>query len=280
MGHHYVPQYYLRGFSLDANSLWVFDKKERRAFETQAKSIAHETDFYSEDVERYLADKVEDPANAVLDRIRDRAPLARRDKEVLGAYMVCMMKRVPRAKEQMRDRAPSVAEELGKEYDQELQAATQQQPERRELLEGVRARVQEILDKWSADPPKDVWLANLPPGTTPRAVAALAQMTWRFLLYDRSPAFLTSDNPVFYFPHIGIGRPESEVTFPISSNIVLWATWRSDLREGYFSTRQSVVTEVNRRTASIATRYAFHAINESWVLGLLSKSNWRLNRLS
>ena len=38
--------------------------------------------------------------------------------------------------------------------------------------------------------------------------------------------------------------------------------------------------EVNRRTASIATRYAFHAINESWVLRLLSKSSWRFNRLT
>ena len=56
MGDHYVPRYYLKGFTKDdGKRIWVYDKNERRSFATQVQSIANETAFYSPEVERYLA---------------------------------------------------------------------------------------------------------------------------------------------------------------------------------------------------------------------------------
>ena len=78
---------------------------------------------------------------------------------------------------------------------------------------------------------------------------------------------------------MGIGNPESEVTFPISSHIALWATWRFDLKEGYFPTNSQVVKELNRRTCSTATRFVFHSHMEDWVLPLLIKDRLQLNML-
>jgi hypothetical protein len=107
----------------------------------------------------------------------------------------------------------------------------------------------------------------------------LSRMTWLFLTFDRRPAFLASDNPVFHFRSMGIANAGSEVSFPVSSHIVLWATWRMDLEEGYAPTREACVRELNRRTASNATRYLFHAADEEWVLPLLCKSRWRVSKL-
>lgn len=76
-----------------------------------------------------------------------------------------------------------------------------------------------------------------------------------------------------------IDKNESEVTFPISSNIALSASWRQDLKEGYFTTISQVVKELNRRTCSFATRYVFHSLEEEWVLPLLTKDKLQLNRL-
>ena len=78
---------------------------------------------------------------------------------------------------------------------------------------------------------------------------------------------------------MGIGRPESEVTFPISSNIVLWATWRKDIVENYSETNKQTIREINRRTALNATRFIYHAEDEYWIPKFLSKKNYQLNKL-
>ena len=280
MGDHYVPRYYLKGFSQnDGKTIYVYDKTERRCFTTQVKSIANETDFYSPEVEKYLANGIENPANDVLKKIRDRVEISPGDKQTLSAYMTCMMKRVPKGKEKLKDLAPHTAEAVRQRIDSLLNVAAAAQPEKNEFIQKRRAEIGEIIDKYAKDPPKEIWLTNMPPEKSPRVLAALSSMTWRFLTFDEYPAFLTSDNPLFFFTSMGIGNPESEVTFPISSHITLWATWQLDLKEGYFPTNSQVVKELNRRTCSIATRYAFHSQGEDWVLPLLTKGRWQLNRL-
>lgn len=107
----------------------------------------------------------------------------------------------------------------------------------------------------------------------------MATMTWTFLTFDERPAFLTCDNPVFFFPQFGIGKAESELSFPISSNIMLWGTRRTNLAEGYFPTRTVIVKEMARRIASVATRFVFHSEKEDWILPFLGKGQWQLNRI-
>jgi uncharacterized protein DUF4238 len=79
-------------------------------------------------------------------------------------------------------------------------------------------------------------------------------MTWQFLTCGSGQVFLTCDNPVFYFEEIGIGKPYSEVTVPLSSQIALWANWRQDLKEGFVPTTSQAVKEINRRTVTRAAR--------------------------
>ena len=107
----------------------------------------------------------------------------------------------------------------------------------------------------------------------------LNNMTWRFLVIESEPAFLTSDNPVFYFEGMGLNKPESELSFPISSNIVLWSTWRQDLPEGYFQTNKQVVKEMNRRMAQNASRYIFYASEKKWIMPFIKKNEWHLNKI-
>ena len=89
---------------------------------------------------------------------------------------------------------------------------------------------------------------------------------------------MTSDNPVFYFEGMGIGNQLSEVTFPISRNTVLWATWRVDLEEGFRPTNKRIVREINSRTVSAATRYVFYARKVKWVTKFVNRK-LPLNRI-
>jgi hypothetical protein len=190
-----------------------------------------------------------------------------------------MIKRVPKGKEKLKELAPGTAEAVRQKIDILLNVAAAEQPDKNKFLLERRAEIGEIIDRYAKDPPKEIWLINMPPEKSPRVLAALSSMRWRFLTFDEFPAFLSSDNPLFFFTSMGIGKPESEVTFPISSHIILWATWRLDLKEGYFATNSQVVKELNRRTCSIAARYAFHSQREDWLLPLLTKGRWQLNRL-
>jgi hypothetical protein len=56
MGHHYVPQKYLRGFAELGNddAIWMYDKKLRKFTNPGIKSVAQEAGFYSEEVEQQL----------------------------------------------------------------------------------------------------------------------------------------------------------------------------------------------------------------------------------
>ncbi|MEJ2745700.1 MAG: DUF4238 domain-containing protein, partial [bacterium] len=109
MGNHYIPQYYLKGFCLNSDGrIWVYDKKGHRKFCTNVASVANICNFYPGELERHLAEEVENPANNVLDKIRNRETLNKEDKNVFSTYIAVMWKRVPASLEQLKRRAPKV----------------------------------------------------------------------------------------------------------------------------------------------------------------------------
>jgi hypothetical protein len=286
MGDHYLPQFYLKGFSQnEGKRIWVYDKKENRRYPTQVRSTANETGFYSTEsgsthVEQYLANSIENPANPVLIKIRNRQKITQQDKHLLANYMVTMMKRVPQSKEILKQRAPIVAEEVQAELSETFSTMYGERNSSDELVQKLEIESKEILDRYVNEFPKDVWLKAIPPEMTPRLVHCLRTMTWVFLVSDDGPVFLTCDDPVCFFRGMGIDKLESEVTFPISSDIALWLTWRKDLLEGYYVPQKFVLKEINRRVAKNTTRFLYHAMDEEWILPFARKGKWALHLLN
>lgn len=280
MGYHYVPQYYLRGFCPGfGRSIWVYDKQETRRFLTQVKSIANICGLYPPELEKYLSEDIEGPANRVLKKIRNRENLTPTDKITLSSYIAVMWKRVPIGKNRLKERAPGVTADLRETLHRELDTAAAKDPSKEGLALRRKTEIDEILDRYSKEPPEDIWHQIIPAERTPQMIVALATMSWTFFTFDENPSFLTGDNPVFFFSHLGIGRAESELSFPVSSHVTLWATRRVDFLEGYFPATSAIVKEMNRRIASVTTRYVFHAKDEDWILPFLSKKRWRLNQI-
>ncbi len=281
MGNHYVPQYYLRGFSVAPMSdlIWVYRRGTEDVFKTAIHNIAQENKFYPDDMEQYLANEIEEPANIVLQKIQALASLTLEDKEVLSKYMMVLWKRVPEHKNWIKDKAPEIMNPVFERIDNELVEFGIQYPEKMDLVEKRRKELQALRTTKESDILHDIWLANMPPDRTPQTLEALSQMTWRFFTARDNEYFITSDNPLFFFRWMGIGKQQSEVTFPITQNIALWATWRIDVKEGYFPTRPQVAKEINRRTASIAHNYLYSPSSETWIGTLANKKIHRLNRI-
>lgn len=280
MGDHYIPQYYLRGFCRDfGRELWVYDMQEARKFPTQVKSVANICGLYPPHLEKYLSEDIEHPANKVLDKIRNREHISPADKATLSRYMVVMWKRVPEGKNRLKERAPAITSEIREALFKELDAAILKNPSKEKIVRSRKAEIDEICNRFSQDIPDDIWHQVIPADRTPNAILAIATMTWRFFTFDEKPAFLTGDNPIFFFSHLGIGGGESELSFPISTNVLLWATRRFDLPEVYFPATPAIVKEMTRRIASITTRFVFHPEDEYWILPFLAKKRWKLNKI-
>lgn len=278
MGYHYIPQYYLKGFASPSDdTIWTYEKGGSLKFSANIKKIAQEPKYYSLEIEEYLADKIEGPANSVIKKIRDHKQLTSFEKKKLAVYMVVMYKRVPQSKIRMKKMAPTVAQSQQQKWDKEISKLILENPSKTDLFEKGRADIKVYLEKYSKNFSKDFWLKLILPERTPRSLKAIYEMTWLFLTCEEFPAFLTCDNPVFYFQSIGIDKPESEITFPISSNIVLWATWRSGIQEGYSLIKNQAIKEINRRTATNATRFIYHARDKDWISRFINKQEHQFN---
>jgi hypothetical protein len=283
MGEHSVPQYYLSGFCdpLSSSKIWVYEKGSKRIFQSNIKNIAVETNRWPQDIEEFLTNKIEAPANPVLGKIRSHQPISQNDKELLSAYMANMMQHVDRGLERTKEIAPKVADKIFDDLEQKILSDIEQDSSKKERLLAILQNIPNLKTKYLNDFPLEIWYKNLNPEVLPQVLAILPAMTWIFFVSEKGLPFLTSDNPLFFFEWQGIGKPESEVTFPISSEIVLWATWRKDLKKNqYVKQKEPIIREINRRIASSATKYVYYSLEADWVVRLINKKSWRLNRIA
>lgn len=280
---HYVPQAYLKGFSEPEapTFVWVYDKGNGRSFRTNVTNAAVESGFYPDDVEDALNEEIEIPANAVIEKVRCQKAITPDEKLTLSLYMGVMLKRVPRHRQRQADLIPEVRERVFKELLTGLYRAKEAHPE---LTEAANRRIIE------ASRLKEEYAERLPPAlvahiqrptVSRKLVEHIVAMSWKFGVSKGESMYLASDNPVFLFEERGIGRPESEISFPISSDIILIANWESPVQFDceYVDARQQLVKEVNRRTVRSATRFVYYHRSESWVSTLTQKTRLQLNRI-
>lgn len=264
MGDHYVPKFYLKGFTNNSDNLiWAYRNGSSKRFKVSLNNIGHEVDFYSPEVEEYLANEIEGPANDVIAKIRNREKITDEEKRILTEYLVVFYQRTPHGLNRFKERAPDTIEEMRSNLHQKIDEIKRNNPDKNALIKKRKEQIDQILNNFSNDPPKEAWLKYIKPDNLPKVKEAIAKKTWRFLTFDLQPAFITCDHPLFFFTGMGLGHKHSELTFPISKNVVLWATWRKDLEKGYFQTSGKLVTEFNNRIASNATRHIFFPMKET-----------------
>jgi hypothetical protein len=281
MRQHYIPQYYLDGFtgSNRTGKIWVYEKNSSKFFQTTTKAVASENNRWPKQIEEYLANKIENPTNLVLEKIQNHKPITMKDKDILSRYMVVMMKRVPNGLERMKSYSPEVTKKIYDDLTKRITELINIHPSKAELLKGRLLELEAFRDTYENEFPMEIYYSNLSPESTPQICAILPTMTWVFLTAGHNQMFLSNDNPVFYFSWLGIGRPESELVFPICDSIALLATWHHNWKEGYVQASDTIVREINRRTASNVTKYAFYSREASWVNTLINRKNHNFKRI-
>ena len=281
MGDHYIPRYYLKGFTeSESDIIWVYQKDSQSPFKATAANIANINNFYSREVEEHLANDIEEPAKKVFDKIRGLQQIEFEDKETLAKYLMVLWKRVPKQKDWItHKKLPDIMDTILDDVKKDFIRLREERPDRLAIIEKRLLELQDIREHKSDELINDTWLNSILSENTSQSIEAMCNMTWVFFHSQTEDFFICSDNPLFFFPWMGIGKKKSELTFPVTKDIALWATWRIDYKDGYAFCRPYTVKEINRRTITNSYRYLFSPKPADWIPQLTNKKYVRLNRI-
>ncbi len=268
--HHYIPKHYLRGFtqSLASEKIWVYEKGKTKNYRTNLKNAGVEGHYYtismqngkkdSNTLENWLADYIEGPASSIIDKIRNLLPITAEEKFTMSVYMYVMSTRVPHHIQRHLGIVEKVCDEIIAE------TIRGEIPERLLSITNKEGIIQVVTNVKNSSK-KNLYLSSIK-DKSGEITTAIYTMNWRFLTFKGERDFITSDNPFTFDEWQGLSNPQAQITFPISSNIIILATWlnnNSDLE--YFKTDQSTVDLVNWRTYKVSTKYVYYRADEEWV---------------
>lgn len=278
MGHHYLPQKYLLRFANDEGAIWVHDRHKVNSYRTGVRAIANEVNMYSPELESDLNTLVEGPTHHVFDKILARMPLSDHDRKALAKYISVMWKRVPSGRDKTLKLVPGVMEDARTELMEDMDSWVREDPTLHNRVDALRQEANAIFELQAAEPSPQIWHQTFNLNEVGRFEEELLSMNWVFLHSDEL-RFLTSDSPVFFFEHEGLGKPQSEVTFPISSSVALWASRGGRPRNAHEKATPVFVRQINSRTAYRSSRFVFSQANEPWIKPFTVKGEWGIMRL-
>lgn len=282
MGHHYVPQQYLRGFAVPESpgEIWMYDKLSRRSVQTSIKFIVQEAGYYSEKTEKQLSELVEGPAYHALNKLRRGESIGDTERTHMALYIGTMLMRVPRRRRKAFEMLPGVLEDTINKVSTQVEQWAHSEGADPQVVSRRFAELERARESLRREPPLEVVEQIRAPWPSERVLALVSAMTWRIVSTGGVAFFLTSDNPAYFFEAYGLGNPESELTFPLSSDMALLASWQGmPLEIIFLNAKPALVKEVNRRVASGAERFVFYHAREEWVAKIADKQRPYLSRI-
>lgn len=264
--HHFLPQFYLRGFSSDRSNIWQVEKQSGRSFGSPIKDAAAIRDFHEIDsdsvadphaIEKRLAEIEGELANHLRDFLSDG--FGNEDTLIQVVSLITMLRmRVPAMKRHIESSQREYIRSTGK------------------LLRDVGeippppAGLEEILDFDNLTITIANWrtLELMFQGAGDmRAIEILANMRITLYLAPLGCEFITSDQPVALFhptikPNdpIGVGLLSDgvEISVPLSRNKLLLFDRMSGSHRTAVATGEELA-EFNRRTIVMAERFIYSA---------------------
>jgi hypothetical protein len=184
MGHHYVPQQYLRNFE-DPNRrgfIWLHDKKGGNPRSVPIKKVAQEKGFYDKETEKILASEVEKPANSVMKKLMAEKVITPDERLQLAYYIGVMIKRIPARRRLSTAMIPGVLTNVVSRVREQFIALAKEQNAAPEILEKRLKEVAAAEREIAANTPPEALKLIRDPWPSERIVLALFKMTWRILV--------------------------------------------------------------------------------------------------
>lgn len=283
MGQHFVPQAHLRRFqNADAPGfVWLHDKKREAPCLVPIEKVAQSPDYYGPEIEKRLANEIELPGNRAIETILARKPLTPRGRRDLAVYIATTLKRGPRRRENGKNLYPKVLAETVAEFRVEVESAAGRGAVSPDRAARLLAQADVAHRKFEAEIPSSVISEFKTPWASTEMIDAVDRMAWRIMTISGGRnRFITSDTPAFIFEGFGLKNPQAELCFPLSPRMTVHGSWQGTNGSlGFVKATEPLVAEINRRMASTTVRLAFCHVKALWLVGLLRKTQYRLNAI-
>lgn len=277
--HHYIPVFYLNGFTNSSDCLWIYDKDDKGMFESSPEGIAYENHYFSfinpqgerdsETVENMISE-LEGEFSKVTKKILNFEELSIQDRINFALFVSSMMVRVPNMRDNIRKSTAEMIKHISV-----FMASHKENFERmmgryeRDTGNKVGMSLEESR-QWMVNPDNytvDVdsqYATGVALSLLEGFAKVLFQMKWAFLKAADDYKFLTGDNPLSYidpthnprsFYGVGIANKNIEITLPLSKELAAFGSWKH--REGYLQANNQNVKHVNRMTVIASKRFVF-----------------------
>lgn len=297
--HHYVPAFYLSGFTDSSNSdlVWVYQKENDNIFCDKPENIGFIKHYHtftdekgqkdSETIENILNETWELPSSKIIREIRENQFPKNEKRAVFASFLGISLTRVPYHRENIDKVIAHSALELSK------QIASTPEGYKRSLEDYKNATGVDLTDE-AEDLRSFILSGEFDLDVNPSLFLAMFmlhghklgeiihQMNWIFVKATERFKFITSDNPVFladptYNPNnfyssiSGLGNRSIELTFPISSELALFASWDKNRKECFIPGNNNLIKDFNRRAVISARRFIYASGKKEGTSKLIKK---------
>lgn len=244
--HHYIPQFYLKGFSVDNNNLWVYDKSlsdKQNIKKLTTKTIAFKNNFYTyESIDKTketlenLFCQMEGLASNVIKKISDGHEITQKEKADLSIFISFLWFRTPESQERMKKITTSLHEQVSR-----MSIAMTPNENLKDFFK-KRGRIlsdEEIneLKEFAQDKKRSKFELHIPQNYWIKEMLQLGMdispifqiCDWEFCVSNKPYAFITSDNPFMLLPSkpvhpfygLGLMTDGAKKVIPLNSKICL-----------------------------------------------------------
>lgn len=265
MKHHYVPQFYQRGFVKETNRdgnkeglIWVYEKgKSPRKL--PIKDTGMQIDLYALTDRNGSVDnitteaelgKIDNKGAAAIQKLVKGAPITESERTDLCKFVSVMYRRTPKFKAYQTKMTAQMMPEFFELHNeawlrQEMQKRASSPAQAERWFEQRRGELEELRKEYLRQPPDFLFSNNVLRDSVFEKV--LFDMDWALFKSTPDTDFFTCDDPALFNKGSGLGDKQNAVImFPLSRELFLQAMWITTYKGAYIQLSDSEVRKLNR----------------------------------
>lgn len=266
MGQHIVPRHLLRRISPDGKNIWQYDKKSAAMIPPllPITRVSQTRQFFDDDIEKLLS-TIEGAVNPILDKLTQGRPINVAEKRIAAIYLEMFSVRNRGMREELAGKFLDDSNKIKDFLDTLMEpmrgtdSYAEYESQKTDAIERIEAH------------PEIVFSSTWKPSNLIRLL--LYRMTW-CVFKSEIVDFVVSEPPMV-LAGVGIGHPEAQIFFPLSSRHVLFISWLGAPSKIHRDTiAPNVARYINKIFVCKADRFVFFSKHCPKMAKLVKKKNF------